>query len=160
MKSQKDSSKVKVMQTVVAIIFDLEEKKPHEPKFLILKKQGTWEGWQFVQGEKEKEESYEEAVKREVKEETGLDCTVIAHLKNIKGDYWFKWEGKLIHKFLHFFLVRADSKKKVKLSIEHSDFKWCGYEEALKSIKYNKEQFKQAYKELKKILKQRTLQLY
>ena len=55
MKSQKDSSKVKVMQTVVAIIFDLEEKKPHEPKFLILKKQGTWEGWQFVQGEKEKE---------------------------------------------------------------------------------------------------------
>ena len=139
------------MQTVVAIIFDLDEQR--NPKFLILKKQGTWEGWQFVQGEKEKNETYEEAVKREVKEETGLDCTIVAHLKNIKGDYWFKWEGKLIHKFLHFFLVRADSKKKVTLSIEHSDYKWCNYEEALNSIKYNKEQFKQAYEELRRLLK-------
>jgi 8-oxo-dGTP pyrophosphatase MutT (NUDIX family) len=135
----------KAIQTIAAIIFD----KKKDYSFLVLKKQGTWTGWQFVQGEKEKDEEWETAVRREVKEETGLADIEIVKKLDIKSDYWFVWEGEKIHKFLTFFLVKADKKQKIKLSVEHSGYKWCGYQEALKSLKYNKEQFKQAFKALK-----------
>ena len=56
-----------------------------------------------------------------------------------------------MHKFQNFFLVKANKEDKIKFSVEHSDYKWCSYKQALKDLKYNKEQFKKAYKELKKI---------
>jgi len=133
----------KIIRNVVAIIYDKDD-------FLILKKQGTWTGWQFVQGGIEKDEKMEDAVKREVKEETGLSDIEIVEKLDIKSDYWFVWEGEKVHKFQNFFLVKASRKDQIKLSIEHSDYKWCKYDEALRDIKYNKEQFKKAYKELKK----------
>lgn len=134
----------KAIYSIVAVIYD----KNKDYYFLILKKKGTWEGWQFVQGAKEKEEDWKDAVKREVKEETGLDCEDIIKI-NVKSDYWFKWEGELIHKFLHYFLVKADMKAKIKLSVEHSAYKWADFETALGAIKFNKEQFKKAFEMLK-----------
>lgn len=131
----------KSMQAIVAIIYDRNE-------FLILKKKGRWVGWQFAQGAKEKGETWEEAVKREILEETGLKDVEVVKKLNLKRDYWFVWEGERIHKFLTFFLVKA-KKAKVKVSIEHSDYKWCKYKEALESIKYNKEEFMKAVKEIK-----------
>lgn len=133
----------RTIQTIVAVMHD-------KDKFLILKKKGTWEGWQFVQGEKEKDEEWEAAARREVKEETGLDC-ISAAKTDIKAEYWFRWEGELVHKFLTFFLVQADSNAEVKISEEHSDYKWVDYETALKEIKFNKEQFRKAYEEIRKI---------
>ena len=135
----------KTYQTIVAIIYDKDD-------FLVLKKKGTWIGWQFVQGKKEEDEDWETAVKREVKEETGLtDIEITKKLDNIKADYWFVWEREKIHKFLNYFLVKGNKKEKIKLSREHSNYKWCKYKEALKDLKYNKEQFKKAYNELKKL---------
>ncbi|MEO0206907.1 MAG: NUDIX domain-containing protein, partial [candidate division WOR-3 bacterium] len=90
----------RIIQTIVAVTYD----KDANYKFLILKKKGSWEGWQFVQGAKEKDEEWETAVRREVKEETGLDCISVVKT-DIKAEYWFKWEGELVHKFLTFFLV-------------------------------------------------------
>lgn len=135
---------VKVIQTIVAIIYDKDD-------FLILKKKGTWTGWQFVQGKKEKGEEWANAVKKEIKEETGLTDIQVVKKLDLKADYWFVWEGEKVHKFLTFFLVKANKKDKIKLSVEHSDYKWCKYQEALESLKYNKEDFKKAVKELKKI---------
>ena len=132
---------VKTIQAILAIIYS-------DNEFLILKKKGTWTGWQFVQGGKEKGEDWETAVKREVKEETGLTDVKVIKKLDLKHDYWFQLKGEKIHKFLTFFLVKA-KKEKIKLSIEHSDYKWCKYREALKDLKYNKEHFEQAYKELK-----------
>ena len=143
---------VKTIQTIVAIIYD----KNKDYDFLILKKKGTWTGWQFVQGEKEKQEEWEAAVKREVKEETGLTNIELIKKLDIKADYWFVWEGEKVHKFLTFFLVKTDKKHKIKLSVEHSDYKWCGYKETLKDLKYNKEQFKKAFEELKEIKEVQT----
>ena len=134
----------KVIQTIVAIIYDKDD-------FLIVEKTGTWKGWQFVQGKKVKDEDWETAIKREVKEETGLTDIKIIKKLDIKGDYWFVWEREKIHKFLNYFLVKANKKQKIKLSREHSQHKWCKYKEALKDIKFNKEQFKKAYKEWKKL---------
>ena len=48
-----------------AIIYDNDQ-------FLILKKQGNWVGWQFVQGGIDEGETEEEACLREIQEETGL----------------------------------------------------------------------------------------
>jgi len=136
---------VKIIQTIVAVIHD-------KDYFLILEKKGTWKGWQFVQGAKEKGESWEDAVKREVKEETGLaDIEIIKKVENVKADYWFVWENEKIHKFLTFFLVKADKNDPITLSVEHSNYRWCKYEEALESLKYNKEEFKKIYRTLKKM---------
>jgi len=139
--------KIKIVKAVLAIICS---EKDNE--FLILKKQGAWTGWQFVQGAIDKGETEEQAVLREVKEETGLeDIKIIKKLENIKSDYWFIWNGEKIHKFMAFFLIKAGKTQQIKLSIEHSDYKWCSYEEALKEIKFNKEHFQKAYRELKNL---------
>ena len=106
--------------------------------------------WSHPAGWIEVGENPIESVKREVKEETGLSDIEIVEKLDIKSDYWFVWEGEKVHKFQNFFLVKASRKDQIKLSIEHSDYKWCKYDEALRDIKYNKEQFKKAYKELKK----------
>lgn len=131
----------KIQKAVSAIIHDKDD-------FLILKKQGTWTGWQFVQGKIDKGETAEQAVLREIKEESGLDAEIEKKL-DIKTEYWFVEDGEKIHKFVQFFLVKADKKDKIKLSVEHSDHKWVKYEEALKEIKYNKKEFRKVCKEMK-----------
>ena len=131
------------IQSVVAIMYGNEE-------FLILKKKRTWTGWQFMQGSIDDGEDAETALKREIEEETGLTDIEIVKKLPLKYDYWFVKEGEKIHKFLTFFLVKANKKEKIKLSIEHSEYKWCRYEEVLKDLKYNKDLFEEAYKELKK----------
>lgn len=138
----------KIIHAVAAVMYD----KDKDFHFLILKKKGTWEGWQFVQGEKEKDEDWEDAVRREVKEETGLECEDVSKI-DVKIDYWFKWEGELIHKFLNYFLVKVDRTKEIKLSEEHSEHKWVDYETAYKEIKFNKEQFKKAVELLKVVVR-------
>ena len=134
---------MKELQAVVAIMYD-------EDEFLILKKKGTWTGWQFMQGTIDEGEDAETALKREIEEETGLKDIEITKKLPFKHDYWFVQEGEKIHKFLTFFLVKASKKEKVKLSVEHSAYKWCKYREVLKDLKYNKDLFEKAYKELKR----------
>ena len=129
-------------ETIVAIIMD-------EDKFLIVKKIGTWMGWQFVQGKMEGNESTKDTVLREIKEETGLKkIEIIKECKNVKGEYWFTWERTNIHKILKYFLVKADSTEEITLSREHSEAKWVNYEEALRLVTFNKKQFRDIYKEL------------
>jgi dATP pyrophosphohydrolase len=155
----------KIVHAIVAIMYDkdkdyhLLDKSPTlktQPRFhfLILKKKGMWEGWQFVQGTKEEDEDWEDTARREVKEETGLDCEKIIKI-DIKDDYWFKWENELIHKFLTYFLVKVDRNAEIKLSEEHSDYKWVDFETAYKELKFDKarEQFKKAFELLKEVKK-------
>jgi 8-oxo-dGTP pyrophosphatase MutT (NUDIX family) len=134
----------KIIRTAVGILY-------HDDEFLILKKQGNWTGWQFVQGAMEKGETPEKAVVREIEEETGLKELEVVKKLDLKADYWFMWEGEKVHKFLTFLLVNAKKKSAIKLSREHSDHKWCSYEEALREIKYDKKEFEKAYIELQKI---------
>ena len=138
-------NKPKIEKAAVAITFD-------EDKFLILKKKGTWEGWQFCQGKIDEGETANHAVLRELKEETGLDGEIIKKL-DLEADYWFKWNNSLVHKFLIFYLIKVNKDQRVKIDVEHSDWKWVSYEEALKDIKFNKDKFEQAYKELKQLIK-------
>jgi ADP-ribose pyrophosphatase YjhB (NUDIX family) len=60
--------------------------------------------WCVPKGHPEGDESIEAAAVREVAEETGLICEILAPLGVI--DYKFQAGGKLIHKTVHHFLMR------------------------------------------------------
>jgi len=103
-------------------------------KFLILKTNGDEpevhgkSHWFTTTGSVEKEESYEEAVRREVKEETDLDVKEIYFLK------WgcrYEWADKECDELYHMAFVENDV---VKLNEEHVDYKWLGLDDFVKEI--------------------------
>lgn len=80
--------------------------------------------WMPVSGGVEKEETLEEAVIREVREETGLDIEIIGEVAILKGDYKVKQ--------LHFYTANWKNGQ-VKIDPrEVNDFGWFSYEEILK----------------------------
>jgi len=102
------------------------------------------EYWDFPKGHIEKGEKIEETVKREVREETGLDDIEIIEGFKEWIRYFFKFKEKNIFKVVTFLLAETRTKK-VKISWEHIGFKWLSYEEAIKKLT-----FKNAKETLKK----------
>jgi len=101
--------------------------------------------WFSATGSLEKGETEKEAVKREVKEETGLDVLEIFDLN--WGSVYF-WGGKE-HKEKNF--IAFVRKKAVKLSVEHAEYEWLTTEEFVKKIKWYLDK-----KELIEVLKRGT----
>ena len=91
--------------------------------------------WGFSKGHIEKGESLEDTVRREVKEETGLeDIRIIEGFKEwIK--YFFKLKEKNIFKIVTYLLAET-KQKEVKISWEHTGYKWLTYEEAVKQLTF------------------------
>ncbi len=88
-------------------------------------------GWFVVTGAIEKGESAEEAVKREVKEETGLSVKEIFPLN------WgsiYRWENKICEEYN--FVSFVDSKE-VRLNEEHSKYKWLNLDKFIEIIKWD-----------------------
>lgn len=91
--------------------------------------------WDFPKGNIEKGEQELDTVRREVWEETGIkDIEVIPGFKR-RIRYYYRREGALVHKEVIFYLVRALTKE-VKLSREHKDYVWLGYENALRRLTF------------------------
>lgn len=86
--------------------------------------------WDFPKGNIERGEKMKETVKREIKEETGIeDIEFISGFKeNI--EYFYKLKGQTIFKTVTIFLVETKTRE-IKISCEHIDFEWLSYEEAL-----------------------------
>jgi 8-oxo-dGTP pyrophosphatase MutT (NUDIX family) len=103
--------------------------------------------WGFPKGHIEKGESLEDTVHREVKEETGIgDIKIINGFKEwIK--YFFKLKGKNIFKTVTYLLAET-KQKEVKISWEHTGYKWLAYEKALEQLTFRntKEILKKANK--------------
>src|SRR4030042_2324115 len=113
-----------------AIIF----RNNKEIKYLLLHyprgSRTTKDYWDFPKGHIEKGEKEIETVKREVKEETGLeDIEIIEEFKEwIK--YFFKFKDQTIFKIVTFYLAKTN-KKDIIISPEHIGYKWLPNKEAM-----------------------------
>src|SRR3989344_8103205 len=90
--------------------------------------------WDFPKGQREKNETDEQTLRREVEEETGIKEILLKPFKK-KISWVFKSGGKLVSKDAVYYLAET-KEKDVKLSFEHVAFRWCSFEEALKLIKF------------------------
>ena len=91
--------------------------------------------WEFVKGHKEKNETDEQTILRELKEETGIiDARIIKGFRK-RYDYFFSQQGRKIHKFVLCYLIESEEKN-VNLSFEHVDYAWLPFQKALKRLTY------------------------
>ena len=123
-------------KSIGGIIFFEENKK----KFYLLleyerinDKKGDHKYWDFPKGHIEANETEEDTLYREIEEETGL--TELELLKGFKKpiNYVFRKDNTLINKKVVYYLLKSNSKN-VKISFEHTNFKWLEYNEALKIL--------------------------
>jgi 8-oxo-dGTP pyrophosphatase MutT (NUDIX family) len=93
--------------------------------------------WGFPKGHLEEGETAADAALREVAEETGLgELRLGPRLQTI--DWFFRFRGRLIHKFCHFYLIespRGDTCPQADEGI--TECVWLPLEEALASISYD-----------------------
>jgi 8-oxo-dGTP pyrophosphatase MutT (NUDIX family) len=106
-------------------------------EYLILKRKHHWIGWEFVKGKIEKFETKRMAARRETEEETGLKILKLKKF-NVNGKYLYKKELEdrpgIIGQTYRLFGIEV-KKGKVKIDkIEHSDYKWVSFKEAMKKL--------------------------
>ena len=112
-------------------------------KFLLLRNNSEdpahgGDYWFTVTGSVEAEESIEEAVKREVKEETNLD---VSEIFDLKWGSVYSWSGE-DHSENNFLTFVNDDE--VILNEEHVDSEWFSLDDYIKKINWdlNKEELK------------------
>ncbi len=101
--------------------------------------------WEFAKGHIEEGESEEQAVLREIAEETGItDVQIIDGFKeyikySFRNNYALKKEDKLkapwIFKLVVFYLVKTKTEN-IKISDEHIGFAWLPFDQALKKLTF------------------------
>jgi 8-oxo-dGTP pyrophosphatase MutT (NUDIX family) len=107
-------------------------------EYLILKRKLHWKGWEFPKGGIKFFETKRGAVKRELKEETGLNALKVKKFNN-SGTYRYNKKFPDRKGFIgqNFQLYATEVKKsKVVFGREHSDYKWVGFKEALKKLRW------------------------
>jgi 8-oxo-dGTP pyrophosphatase MutT (NUDIX family) len=112
-----------IRNCVTAVIFD----NPGNPFFLILKRKRNWEGWEFPKGGIEAGETEEDAVKREIFEETGLKkFKILKKIEGIKKEFIGMNNRLNVHSV---YLIEASMNIPVHIpkgaDPEHSTYLWC-----------------------------------
>jgi 8-oxo-dGTP pyrophosphatase MutT (NUDIX family) len=97
--------------------------------------------WQLPKGLLGRNESPEEAALREVREETGLECEVVAPLELV--EYWYFSKGSArrvrFHKRVHFYLMRYLSGETEEHDDEVNEARWVDSEEAAAMLAFKGE---------------------
>ncbi|MGI9283625.1 MAG: NUDIX hydrolase [Endozoicomonas sp.] len=103
-----------------------------EPKILLLKR--AKEGfWCHVAGKIEESETGWQAIIREFHEETGIQAT---QLYNAEYSEQFYEAGKNRFMIIPSFVVLCDKNQRVTLNPEHTDYRWCSLQEAIKLVPF------------------------
>jgi dATP pyrophosphohydrolase len=103
-------------------------------EFLILHRSPSHGAyWHCVSGAVEEAEAFDEAAARELREETGLDASLV----DLEQPYEYeiqKWEPHYStgaeRVIVHSFLADAPGGWEPELDWEHDDYRWCGLEDA------------------------------
>ena len=96
----------------------------------------SYRNWGFPKGHVEAGEPPADAARREVAEETGL-ADLILHGPIEVIDWYFRFRGKTIHKYCHFFLFESRTGEPMPQSEEGiSECAWRPLDEALGTISY------------------------
>jgi len=105
-----------------------------EPRYLLIC--DAHGNWGFPKGLVEKGEAQEAAAVREVLEETGLPTVTLIEL--IESISWvFPWQGEIIRKRCHFFLMATDSERTSPQTAEGiMACEWTTAPDAMRRIKY------------------------
>ena len=93
--------------------------------------------WGFPKGHLEREETPADAALREVIEETGLsELRLGPELRTI--DWFFRFRGRLIHKYCHFYLIESPAGEPCpQLDEGITECVWLPLSEAIASISYD-----------------------
>ncbi len=129
-------------------------------KYLLLHYPGGH--WDFPKGHIEKNETDEETLRREVREETGVDDLKIVPGFSVQEKYFYIAKGeekeKRIKSGTGFWIFKkvayylAETKEtKIVLSPEHQDFIWLEFDQAIEKITYGNS--KRIFKKVERFLK-------
>ncbi len=110
--------------------------------------------WDFPKGHIEANETAEQAMLRELKEETSIEDAKVLPGFRETITYFFRDNCETVKKDVIFFLVESKTKK-VELSYEHIGYEWLPYEKAIEKVTYSNA--KQVLKKAYEFLKQRSL---
>ena len=105
------------------------------PRFLLIR--DSYDNWGFPKGHLEDGESPADAARRETGEETGLGSLVLQGPIRVI-DWHFRFRGRHIHKYCHFFLFESpngDPCPQVDEGI--TDCQWRNLDEALDLLSYD-----------------------
>ena len=120
---------------VEAIIF---RRNSNRIEYLLLKRLPERNGfWQPVTGGVEEGETLTEALRREIREETGIENLV----RVIEDIYYFEFSDPNLNKEYVFGVEVASTEVVVLDGEEHSEYRWCSIKDALQLLnwKENKE---------------------
>src|SRR3989338_6457920 len=126
----------KYRKSVFVVVY---RRTPKGIRYLLLKRKLHWSGWEFPKGGVNQEEDLDEAVKRELKEETGqFSLNIQSH--NFSGKYLYKKKfqdrGKIIGQTFSLYSTEIKNSEIVLDEKEHSDYLWPSYSEAHKRLTY------------------------
>ncbi len=107
------------------------------PRFLILKKNTWWKGWEFVRGEKREKETIVDAAIREINEETGLNITNVVAVPFTYNYNYMKGLEKRDAEVACFMAKCNDDN--VVLSKEHSHYKWVDFRTAMMLLEFDEQ---------------------
>ncbi|HMH81453.1 MAG TPA: NUDIX domain-containing protein [Gemmatimonadales bacterium] len=106
-----------------------------EPRFLLIR--DSYRNWGFPKGHLEVGEPPADAARREVAEETGL-TELVLHGPIRVIDWYFRFRGKTIHKYCHFFLFESKQGEPVPQTEEGiTDCAWHLSDDARRTISYD-----------------------
>jgi len=104
-------------------------------RFLLIR--DSYDNWGFPKGHLEEAETPAAAAVRETAEETGLGQLVLQGPIRVI-DWHFRFRGRHIHKYCHFFLIESPAGEPVPQADEGiTACRWCVLDEALEVLSYD-----------------------